>query len=272
MTQVAQTPVVPRPAATVMVVRPGATDCEIYMVRRHRAMKFAADQFVFPGGTVRDDDRLNAAEARRLGFDPAETRAVLTSHDDPFANDPDGGVSLWMAALRETFEEAGVLLAEEADGRPLDLTVPGRAARFQERRVALQEGRLSLREFVEAERLRLLGDRVYYFSRWITPSTSPRRFDARFFVAELPPGQTAEHCQIESVDGLWIAPGDALARQADGVFPMMFVTREHLRRLAELGPAATLIEHARAKRIRVVRAEILETGEAYIPPETRGRW
>jgi hypothetical protein len=100
----------------------------------------------------------------------------------------------------------------------------------------------------------------------------PRHHARKIFVAELPQGQTAEHCQIESTDGLWIAPGEALARQADGVFPMMFVTREHLKRLAELGPAEQLLEHARSKRIRVVRAEILETGEAYIPPETRGRW
>jgi 8-oxo-dGTP pyrophosphatase MutT (NUDIX family) len=183
-----------------------------------------------------------------------------------------GGAPPLHAALRETFEEAGVLLAEEADGRPLDLDQPGRLGRFQEQRVALQEGRLSLVELVDAERLRLLSDRVYYFSRWITPSTSPRRFDARFFVAELPPGQTAEHCQIESTDGLWISPREALDRQVDGAFPMMFVTREHLKRLSELGPAEELIEHARSKRIRVVRAEILETGEAYIPPETRGRW
>jgi 8-oxo-dGTP pyrophosphatase MutT (NUDIX family) len=255
-----------------MVVRPGEPEPEVFMVRRHQKMKFAADQFVFPGGTVREDDRLGEAEARRLGFDTSETRAVLASHDDPFAEHPDGGVSLWIAALRETFEEAGVLLAEEADGRPIDLAMPGRAARFQEQRVALQEGRLSLIELVQQERLRLLSDRVYYFSRWITPSTSPRRFDARFFVAELPEGQTAEHCQIESTDGLWITPREALGRQADGAFPMMFVTREHLKRLAELGPADELIEHARSKRIRVVRAEILETGEAYIPPETRGRW
>src|SRR5437867_3546894 len=145
MPEAAGAPVMPRPAATVMVVQPGGDGFEVFMVRRHQASKFAADVYVFPGGTIRPDDRLDEGRAR-------------------------------------------------------------------------------------AERLRLLADRLVYFSRWITPATSPRRFDTRFLVAELPLGQTAAHCQIETTEGLWISPGEALSRQADGDFPMMSVTREHLRR------------------------------------------
>src|SRR5438067_13053012 len=107
MTATSPTPVVPRPAATVMVVRPAADDFEVFMVRRHQASKFAADVFVFPGGTVRADDHLEPEQARRLGLDPNALHAILQSHDDPYARGPDGGLSLWVAALRELFEEAG---------------------------------------------------------------------------------------------------------------------------------------------------------------------
>src|SRR6266581_3840288 len=121
MTATSPTPVVPRPAATVMVVRPAADGFEVFMVRRHQASKFAADVFVFPGGTVRSDDRVSGEEAQAIGLDPEALYGALRAHEDPFAAEADGGLSLWVAALRELFEEAGVLLAEDAEGRLLDL-------------------------------------------------------------------------------------------------------------------------------------------------------
>ena len=131
------------------------------MVRRHQASKFAADVYVFPGGTVRRDDALSEEQAQALGLDPEVLQAVLVSHDDPFAERDDGGLSLWVAALRELFEEAGVLLAEDAAdsrGELLDLADSGRAARFQRLRNQLQAGRLSLAMLAKAEGLRLAAE------------------------------------------------------------------------------------------------------------------
>lgn len=265
-------PVVPRPAATVMVVRPAPDEYEVFMVRRHQASKFAADVYVFPGGTVRPDDQLEAGTAQALGLDPAVLHALLAARDDPFAAEADGGTSLWVAALRELFEEAGVLLADDASGRMLDLAEPAVLARFAEYRGLLQAGNLSLRELAERERLRLRADRLLYFSRWITPATSPRRFDTRFFVAEAPGDQVAEHCHIETTDGTWIRPREALDRYAEQTFPMMFVTREHVRRLGEYREPADLIEFARHKSTRVVQATHDPKRGSFLPAEQQRPW
>lgn len=268
----ASAPAVPRPAATVMVVRPSDGGFEVFMVRRPQASRFAANVFVFPGGTVRADDRLTTEQAREVGLDPDALHAILAEHQDPFAEQEDGGLSLWVAALRELFEEAGVLLAEGADGQLLDLSAPDRAERFTRLRTELQEGTQSLLAVARAEGLSLAADRLTYFSRWITPVTSPRRYDTRFFLAELPGGQVAAHCQIETTDGLWVVPSKALARNGLEEFPLMFVTREHVRRLSEFPATPELLEFARTKRIHTVRADLDERDEPYLTPEQRRSW
>lgn len=288
----------PRPAATVMVVRPGKAGFEVFMVRRHQASKFAADVFVFPGGTIRQDDSLSESEAQHVGLDPVSLRESLAAHDDPLAGHGDGGLSLWVAALRELFEEAGLLLAEEdgpplhrnADspqfrgstepvsrttmrsGRLLDLSDPDRAERYSSLRQKVQEGRLSLAALARAETLRLAADRLAYFSRWITPPISARRYDTRFFVAEVPAGQTAGHCQIETTDGLWITPGEALLREERGDFPLLFVTLEHLKRLAEFDSTTALLAFIGVKRTRVVLAEVDDQQRPYLTPEQKHWW
>lgn len=266
------TPAVPRPAATVMVVRPEGATFEVFMVRRPRAARFAADVFVFPGGTVRPDDRLEAAAARAIGLDPDALHAVLAEQRDPWADEPDGGVSIWVAALRELFEEAGVLLAEDECGALVDLDAPDRAGRFELTRGALQRGELSLADLARAERLRLAADRLIYFSRWITPVVSPRRYDTRFFLAELPTGQTAGHCQIETVDGAWVAPRRALERFERDELPMMFVTSEHIRRLAEFDDPEALLAFARHRQTTPVRPVVDDLREPYLTPEQRRNW
>jgi 8-oxo-dGTP pyrophosphatase MutT (NUDIX family) len=264
--------VTPRPAATVMVVRSQEDGFEVFMVRRHQASSFAADAFVFPGGTIRADDRLDNSEAREVGLEPAALRSILAAHDDPFAEQADGGLSLWVAALRELFEEAGLLLAEEQDGRLLDLSAAERAEYYRDLRQQVQQEQLSLAALARAERLRLAADRLAYFSRWITPPISPRRYDARFFVAELPAGQTAGHCQIETTDGLWISPRKALQHDERGGFPLMFVTLEHLRRLADFKTTAELFGSLRGRRSRAILAAVDDGSMPYLTAEQRRWW
>ncbi|MCC7105176.1 MAG: NUDIX hydrolase [Chloroflexi bacterium] len=216
----------------MVLLREGPAGIEVFMVRRHREMRFAADMFVFPGGTIRDDDEPTAAEVDALHLDPIALRSALAAQGDPLAERPDGGLSLWIAGLRELFEEAGVLLASSADGSPLDLAEPARAARFGELRGALQRGDLSLADLAQREGLLPRADLMFYVARWITPRTSPRRYDTRFFLAEMPAEQTALHCQIENTEGVWTAPRDALREAAAGRFDLLFVTAEQLRRVA----------------------------------------
>jgi 8-oxo-dGTP pyrophosphatase MutT (NUDIX family) len=266
------TPAIPRPAATVMVVRPAGDEYELFMVRRHHASRFAAGAYVFPGGTERADDRLDPADAATLGLDAAALHQILAARDDPFAGHPDGGLSLWLAALRELFEEAGVLLAETVDGRPLDLEEPATSARFAELRNLLQGGSLSLPTMTRSEGLRLSADRLTYFSRWITPISSPRRFDTRFFLAAVPAGQTAGHCQIETIDGVWISPREALARHAAEELPMMSVTREHIKRLADFPSLPALLEFGRTKTVRVVQAQLDAHQQPFHTAEQLSQW
>lgn len=261
------TPASPRPSATVMVVRAAGSGLEVFMVRRHQASRFAADAYVFPGGTVRPDDTLGPAEAAAIGLDPDALRAALLARGDPFAEREDGGLALWVAALRELFEEAGLLLAEDAAGRPVDLAAPELGARVAALRSEVQQGRLALADLARQLGLRLAAERLVYFSRWITPVDSPRRYDTRFFVAELPAGQQAGHCQIETTEGLWLAPDEALARHARGELAMMFPTREHLRRLAPFRRPAELFAFARAKTVRPVLVSVDPQRGPYLTPE-----
>jgi 8-oxo-dGTP pyrophosphatase MutT (NUDIX family) len=256
----------------VMVVRQREQRYEVFMVRRHQASAFAPDQYVFPGGTVRPDDRVHPDQARALGLDPSALRQILVQHGDPFAEQQDGGLSLWIASLRELFEEAGILLAETADGQLLDLAEPSRAARFEQGRREIQEGRLSLAALAQAEGLRLAAERLLYFSRWITPAIFPRRFDTRFFVAELPAGQRAAHCQIETIEGLWIEPREALDRHGAEDYPMMFVTQEHVRRLAEFDRSSSLIEFTRTKPTRPISPAVDRRNEPFLTSEERAWW
>jgi len=265
-------PAIPRPAATVMVVRGQHDGFDVFMVRRHQASSFAADVFVFPGGTIRSDDALAESEAQEVGLRSATLRSILANHDDPFADDADGGLALWVAALRELFEEAGLLLAEEDGGRLLDLSDPRRAGHYRTLRQDVQDERLSLAALARTEGLRLAANRLTYFSRWITPPISPRRYDTRFFLAEVPAGQTAGHCQIETTDGLWITPREALLREERGDFPMLFVTLEHLRRLAEFDSTTALFEFTGARQSRVVLAAVDEQLNPYLTPEQRRSW
>lgn len=190
------------------------------MVRRHVRSEFAADVFVFPGGKVDEAD-----------YDPELARYVV-GHPAP-ENELEGRtewLALRLAAIRELFEEAGVLLAYHGDDRIISLA--GQAERFEAYRNQLHAGAISLLDLARHEDLCYAADRLHPFSRWITPLTSPRRYDSRFFVAEMPHGQEPLHDARETTASRWIAPAEALARYRRGEFPLVFATEKHLERLA----------------------------------------
>jgi 8-oxo-dGTP pyrophosphatase MutT (NUDIX family) len=227
-----------RPAAAVLLARDGEEELELFMVRRPANAAAFADVWVFPGGTVHADD---AAPLPGEGIAPSEALRRLTERGGVPPADGEAALALHRAAVRELFEEAGVLLARPA-------TTAARVAVLREdRRAGAPLGVLLERAELSADLAALT-----YFSHWITPGDRPRRFDSRFFVAALPARQEAGHCGDETCDGAWIAPRAALGRYAAGDFPLVLPTRMHLQRLTPYRRVAHLLGDAAAKPIRTV--------------------
>ena len=233
--------VVVRPAATVMMVRDGDHDeapLEVLMVRRNIRSDFVGGAHVFPGGALDPDDGGPEAAAQCTGRTEREASAVLGI--------PAGGLAYWVAALRECFEEAGLLLAERDDGRLLSLADPADARRFTRYRLDLNAGRRRFVELCRDEGLRLPLDRVHYFSHWITPVGAVRRYDTRFFVAAAPPDQVPAHDAAETIADIWLRPADALAQHRAGAIELIFPTVRTLQAIGRFATAGDLLAAAEA--------------------------
>jgi 8-oxo-dGTP pyrophosphatase MutT (NUDIX family) len=223
-----------RDGATVMLVRDGdhaERPLEVFMLRRHPRTAFGSVH-VFPGGVVDASDAAADLDDMCPGLSDAEASAVLgVAH---------GGRAFWVAAIREAFEEAGVLLARHPDGVPLRLDHdPAVEARFDRHRRAVHAGDRSLLEVLLSEAIVLAIDQVRYFSHWITPAGEPKRFDTRFFLARAPEGQAYAHDDDELIGSEWVRPGDALARHRTGDFAMIEPT---IVSLQDIGRFATCDE------------------------------
>jgi 8-oxo-dGTP pyrophosphatase MutT (NUDIX family) len=203
-----------RPAATVMLVRDGADGVEVFMLRRTLQAAFAGGMYVFPGGRVDELDRSAAMEAVCDGL-PDERASELLQIAG-------GGLAFWVAAIRECFEEGGVLLARSVGtGDVLRFDDPAVAARFNAARHEIHDSSLGLVELCERDGLRLATDEIFYIAHWITPMGESRRFDTRFFVARAPQAQEPLHDDGETIASLWVHPTEALARCRDGELLMM---------------------------------------------------
>jgi 8-oxo-dGTP pyrophosphatase MutT (NUDIX family) len=226
-------PAVPRDAATVMLLRPagaaGAVGVEVLMLRRVAAMKFAPGAYVFPGGSVDPADF--DADIGWHGPDPAEFGARLGAP-------PELARALVCAAVRETFEEAGVLLAGAPDGGPLADPSDPSGPSWEADRAALVGGAVTLAELLSRRGLVLRADLLVPWARWITPEGEPRRFDARFFAAALPVGQVATGHAAESDHIVWLRPADAIASARAGEISMLPPTATTLHDFAVAGGAA----------------------------------
>jgi recombination protein RecT len=204
--------VVPRPAATVLLLRDTPQGLEVLMTRRSPSASFAPGAYVFPGGVIdAADAHAHDAAARR----PTQNDLRLTQA---------------VAAIRESFEELGVLLARHPDGRPATAQDVAALRRH--------------RPFVEQCRslgLTLAADQVYVLAHWITDRDLPRRFDVHFLVARMPAGQTPVADETEQFEPVWVSPTDALARHAAGNFFMVFPTVRTLERLAAFADAEAVL-------------------------------
>jgi 8-oxo-dGTP pyrophosphatase MutT (NUDIX family) len=225
----------PVPAATVLLVRDGAPGLEVFMVVRHHRIDFAAGAMVFPGGKVHPADAAPEVLARCTGTDglPAETVATR------------------VAALREMFEECGVLLARPRGSQ--ELVAAARLADLGPRyRQALESEKVEIGALLAQEDLVLACELLVPFAHWVTPELMPKRFDTHFFLAAAPLDQIAVHDGGESVDSVWTAPAAALAEAERGRRTIIFPTRLNLAKLARSRTVAEAIDVARRSTIVTV--------------------
>ena len=217
-----------RPAATVLLLRDGAEGLEVFMVIRHHAIDFASGAAVFPGGRLEDADREIAA---RMSADPVDAFRV--------------------AAVREAFEECGVLLATEAAGGEL---IGGARMKAVEdtHRAELNAGARGFATILDDEKLVPALDRMVHFAHWITPEGRPKRFDTHFFACTAPADQLAVHDGREAVDSHWISPARVIEEANAGRMTLVFATRLNLERLMRYRTVAEALDAARRETVVTV--------------------
>lgn len=241
----------PRPASTVVLLRPSATRFEVFLVRRSDSIAFMGGAHVFPGGRVDPADRIGDAQTLTDGAASSAMRMSDIPSEEAIAHH--------VAALRELFEEAGVLLARK-NGRVV--TIDGDSSnRFAAHRHNLLAGTTSLTDVVGAEGLRLALDELTYFAHWVTPEVEIKRFDTRFFVARAPEGQTPIHDDGETIHSEWLDPAEAVERSRREEIALPPPTWTTLSALARFDSIDEVLRWARGKPTPRVQPGILKRGD-----------
>jgi len=250
--------IVPLPAATVTLVRDAEGGLQVLMLQRNFQSGFMPGMYLFPGGALDAADCTDEACACCSGLDDATASGILGV--------PRGGLAYWIAAVRESFEEAGVLLACDARGGMVSLREPALVERYRGHRHALNAGELGLRDLLATENLRIAADRLVYFSHWITPVTAPRRYDTRFFLAVAPAEQEAQHDNHETIAHVWVRPQEALDLCAKETLNMRTPTIKTLERFAACATSAELIaEVTSSPAVRALLPRMTADGRSLLP-------
>jgi 8-oxo-dGTP pyrophosphatase MutT (NUDIX family) len=227
-----------RPASTILLLRDGAQpgEIEVFMMVRHHEIEFSSGALVFPGGSV------DAADRDIIG---RPELYVGSEGDDAEA------LSFRIAAIRETFEESGILLARPRGSK--DLVEAKQATDIAARhRVALTERKTTLLDVLTDSGMVLALDELVPYARWITPEGMPKRYDTWFFLAAAPLGQLGAHDGRESTDSLWLSPREAVAGGESGRFKLPFPTTRNLIKLGKQPDVKAALEDARAMPVVTV--------------------
>ena len=241
----------PRPASTVVVLRDSPRGPEVFMVRRHEGTAFMGGAHVFPGGRVDAADRAGDLTWCE-GIEHAERQLAGMESAD--------AVAYHVAAARELFEEAGVLLAADGTGSTVSLADPDAHARFKSYRDDVHDGRLTLRAVLERERLRLRLDALVLFAHWVTPPIDSRQFDTRFFMTRVPPNQAPAHDESETTHSTWLTPADAIRQAASDAIVLPPPTWTTLRELEAFASVDAALAWAQQRRISRRQPKMLEEG------------
>lgn len=230
-------PMIPRPAATLILTRDTCAGLEVFMMQRTYQASFMPGFFVFPGGAVDPKDSCDTMLSLCNGLDD-----VAVSGQLDFAAD---GLAYAIAAIRESFEEVGLLLAQDGAGRYVDITQPDAIECYTRLREGLYSGKLTFAEVVHSQGLIAAVDQLALLSRWVTPEGLPRRYDTRFFVAAAPEQQVAILDGQEAIDHRWIAPAQALALGEQGEMELSLPTVRTLHDISSFTTSAALLNYAR---------------------------
>lgn len=237
-------PAAARPASTILLLREGKSAIEVFMMVRHYQIEFASGALVFPGGSVDPGDR-----------DIVEDPTLCDARDNFDA----AALQFRVAAIRETFEESGILLVRPRGSQ--ELIAASRASAIADaHRVALCEGKMSFREILAANELIPAVDRLAHYAHWITPEGQPKRFDTHFFLAKAPPEQVGAHDGRESTDSVWVSPQEALDGGQSGRFILPFPTTRNLIKLGKQPSVEAALEDARGSRVVTVMPVITKDG------------
>lgn len=240
-------PVVPRPAATVILARNVHDGIEVFMMERTTAVEFAKGMHVFPGGALDRADHLPEIASLCVGLDDQKASQTLGIEQ--------GGLAYWIAAIRECFEESGLLLGYRGNDQLLRLAQE-EADRLAALRLEMAQNKLSFLDILTREQVKAATDQIAYYSHWVTQAGRPRRYDTRFFVAQAPEGQIALEDQHETVGQIWVRPDQAIDMHREGALNLMFPTIKTLESLAPFKHVEELLEYARKPRPKQVMAPV----------------
>ena len=243
------------PSSSIVLLREGAGDPELLMVRRRAGDAFG-DSYTFPGGVV-DDDEPTAHEY---------CQGITASEADGLLRVSGGSLDYYSAAIRELFEETGVLLVRDIEGNWAMVT-----PEIEELRIQVDKGKLPWSEFLRGQGLQMACDALYYFAHWETPLEERKRWSARFFLAEMPSGQNVRHDGSELTDSRWLSAAEALSIGRDGGMKIPFPTIRSLKTLSEFASVGELLDWARDKaqkgvdKMRPMKIKIGDKSKYVIP-------
>jgi 8-oxo-dGTP pyrophosphatase MutT (NUDIX family) len=247
-----EVPAEPRPASTIVLLRDAAEGMEVLLMKRNRRAGFVPGAYVFPGGRVDGTDAMPQVIDRLDGLTPeAASERLDLHHGEPPA------IAYYLAALREAFEETGIMVGLRSDG-----SAPPTAAEdpaVDGIRSALMGDEISFADAISRLQCRIEGDSIEYIAHWITPEPEPRRYDTRFFAAKVRPGSTAMVDPREMTDAIWLHPNDALDRCDRGQLPMVFPTIKTIEELASYESADDALDGIGAATVRTIMPTLIIT-------------
>ena len=248
----------PFDASTVILTRERENNgYEIFLMRRHGNMSFMGNAHVFPGGKLDPGDCDPELVRMIRGLNPDQARALLREPELP----DETARGLYLAAVRETFEEAGVLLAGTESAGILDFSDPEVKSRFNVHRKKIHDREIALKDLTVRESLIFPLEILRPHAHWITPDIRKKRFDTRFFLAKLPSGQTPVHDSIEMTESLWISPKKALEQNRNGQLFLMPPTLVILEEMAEIDRLEDLFSPAAPRDIPVILPQVRVNGD-----------
>ena len=256
------TPATPLDAATVILLRetPAANPFELLLMRRHAKQRFMGKAFVYPGGQLDPADCNPGLAAFASGIRAEDVKRRLNEPDLP----NEKALGLLFAAVRETFEESGVLLARSISGKDIDFNNKKIRERFAEYRTLIHQHEMTLEDLAEKEGLFFKLKDLIPFAHWVTPEAERRRFDTRFFLARMPFGQEPVHDSMEMTETLWTTPGKAFSKHNAGEILLMPPTLKTIDEMACRSSVSELLSWASSTTIRTIMPQISSEGESII--------